>query len=66
MKTYKVTDKISSRYEKLSLRHILKSFLNFSKFEPQCSYKLYSYKKVCIPWLVKFKQLQEFSEVKLD
>ena len=26
---------------------ILKLFLNFSNFEPQSSYRLYSYKKVC-------------------
>ena len=28
--------------------NILKLFLNFSNFEPQYSYKLYSYKKECI------------------
>ena len=33
------------QYKKLSLNYILKLFLNISKFEPQCSYKLYSYKK---------------------
>ena len=47
MKTYKLTDKVFSPYKKLSLSYILKSFLDFSKFEPHCSYKLYSYKKVC-------------------
>ena len=43
MKTYKLIDKIFSRYKKLGLS--LKLFLKFSKFEPQDSYKLYSYKK---------------------
>ena len=31
--------------KKLNLSYILKLFLNFSKFEPQYSYKLYSYNK---------------------
>ena len=41
----KLTDKIFSWYKKLSLSYIHKLFLNFSKFEPQDSNKLYSYKK---------------------
>ena len=41
----KLTDKIFSRQEKLSLSYILKSFLNFSKVEPQYFYKPYTYKK---------------------
>lgn len=44
----KLTDKIFSRQEKLSLSYILKSFLNFSKFEPPYPYKLYSWKNVCL------------------
>ena len=43
MKTYKLTDKIFPRYKKLGLS--FKLLLKFSKFEPQDSYKLCSYKK---------------------
>ena len=32
---------------KLESRIILKLFLNFSDFEPQCSCSIYSYKKEC-------------------
>ena len=46
MKTYKLTDKMFSRYKKLGLS--FKLFLKFSKFEPQDSHKLYSYKKKCV------------------
>ena len=44
----KTNDKIFSRYQKLSLSYILKLFSNFSTFQPQYSYKLYSYKKCVI------------------
>ena len=45
MKTYKLTAKIFSGYKKLSLSCILKLFLNFSKFERQYCYELYSCEK---------------------
>ena len=45
MKAYRATGKIFSRYKKLSLSYIFKLFLNFSKFEPQYSSKLHSYRK---------------------
>ena len=48
MKSYNLTDTIFSQYLKLSLSCFVKLLLNFSKFEPQYPYKLYSYeKKVC-------------------
>ena len=53
MKTYKLTDKIFPRYKKLSLSYFLKLLLNFSQFEPQYSYKLYSYKKNVCNWVIK-------------
>ena len=43
METYKLTDKMFSRYKKLSLSYILKLFLNF---EPQYSCKVYSHKNL--------------------
>ena len=33
--------------------NILKIFLNFTKFEPHYSYKIYSYKKECTNWNIK-------------
>ena len=48
MKTYKLADKIFSRYRKLSPSYMLKLLLNRSEFEPQCSYKLYFHIKKCI------------------
>ena len=45
IKTSKLNDKIFSQYKNLSLSYSLKLVLNFTKFEPQYSCKLYSYKR---------------------
>ena len=44
--------------------NILKLFLNFSNFEPQYSYRLYSYKKKeCIAEVTKwYENVAEFTE----